>query len=1041
MERTVPGQTPELGSRILRAGAGAGKTTTLVATFMEFVKDHRARHDGAYPKIVITTFTRKATQEVKERLLKKSLELGDDGIFRYLGERSRVHLSTIHGVLAVFLGRYGERVGLPADFTIAGAEELAWLSRRELRRLLVEDESYLPLLEIYDFSELWKALEGWREALTENPGARFFNADEARARVSAHLSRLARQAGAFAAEIPAHSKNEKWHHWAALLADFSRAPAGDREIADYIERVAEADESFGRKPSRAAGKSKLLDEDVADRHKVFLEELWQPIADREQNARFQPGFWKSHDERAALFERLGRSFRERLERARLEKGLLSMADLEHFSLELVRRDPAAAEAFSREWDYWMIDEYQDTSPVQVELLRALVGGKPHFVVGDPQQSIYFFRGARSQVFYDKMKEFTEARVLVEEVSVNRRSRAPLLEFFNDFFAAQTSFSPMEPRSTKPDLPRDVPAADIRIVEKIEERDTSVEAVVEKIQQLIAGGAAPESICVLSRKNEVLKNIQELSRRVGVPVQLHTAGGFAQRREVRDAVAFLRFLLNPADDLNFLSLLRSPWFFMEDADIVPFCGVKGVCYWAEALKRHGDAGTDHPVRRLQAWLDRASAIGLGGTLREFYRREGLLDSAAYADPSGRREANLWKLLMQLENAQREPGFNGLAFAGGLSQGQSTEEGNEDGDAVPAIEPKRVQLMTVHASKGLEFDHVIVTHLHGLRPNEQAKTFMADEADGLWTLADKDLAGKKIASLLARDILEKKNAQLLEESKRVLYVALTRAMQSVTLIWEKPRGKEGRADSRSWASLVPFDLTDGVHDRDKYVYRVEKAEPDLQIWKEDAPETSGLPERWRLEAFEPSREVISPTEILERRVPEHVGRGDTITAQAATRGLRVAQRGTDAHRLFENLKFSSLEEVRDMTDDASLREALQWLHGTTDAPFADLIREGHVEFGFAVRGRSFTLQGQIDLWGVVDGTLWIVDYKTGSREHVEKALDQMAIYAWALKHLRILRDDQPVRLVAVYPLDQSLRIRPFERATDLSAEWSRLLGDGF
>ncbi len=77
MEWFMPLSSPELGNRLLQAGAGAGKTTTLVATFISFVKAFRQTHQNEYPRIVVTTFTRKATQEVRERLMKKALELGE----------------------------------------------------------------------------------------------------------------------------------------------------------------------------------------------------------------------------------------------------------------------------------------------------------------------------------------------------------------------------------------------------------------------------------------------------------------------------------------------------------------------------------------------------------------------------------------------------------------------------------------------------------------------------------------------------------------------------------------------------------------------------------------------------------------------------------------------------------------------------------------------------------------------------------------------------------------------------------------------------
>lgn len=1029
MDGIMPSSSPELNHRLMQAGAGAGKTTTLIATFLAYVQDFRKRNEGAFPRIVITTFTRKATQEVKERLLRKALEEGDDDVFRYLSQRSRVHISTIHGVLSVFLARYGDRIGLSSDFKIAASEELTWLGRRELRRLLAQTEDSLALLEDQTFTELWNALEQWRETAGSDDRARFANSDDFRRETRDRVRELVDEAQALAAEIPGASKNERWLEWAEVLATIKMPGSTDDDLEKFLGRLCELDELMGRKPASAAGKTKLVDPVTNDRFKAFIANRWEPLTESDKGVRYRPSFWRRHDERCALFERLGRAYKERLDRLLIERGLVSMADLETRSLEVIRRDPSAAAAFAAEWDYWMIDEYQDTSPVQVELLKALVGDKPHFVVGDPQQSIYSFRGARSEVFFEKMKEFSDAGALVQDVAVNYRSRAPLLEFFNDFFGPNPAFRPMDPKSSK--LPQsDLPVAELRPVDPLENGDACVLAVIERVQELLRAGAAPESICILARKNDHLKDILNEARRRRLPMQLHTAAGFSRRREVRDARAFLTFLLNPADNLNLLTLLRSPWFQLPDDDLVKVCESRPVSIWSQALTVSADAADDHPVKRLSGWLDESGRCGLAGALRGFYRREGVLDSAALADPSGRREANLWKLLTQLENAQRQPGFNGLAFTRGLDRSLATEEGAEDGDAVPAVEPKRVNLMTVHASKGLEFDHVLITHLESRRKTEVTEFFQYDEDSRRWTIAEKTLAGSRIGSLLSASLIAALNQRQAEESVRVLYVAFTRAMQTVTLVWEK----SAREDARSWVSLIPFPREEGLHVGEKYTYRV-RCEPPApgEEAADSAPHV--IPRtRWTTE-WPDSNNTVSVTSLLEKRGSSKAASGE-ISPQAAAKGLRFAQRGTDAHRLFEALRTASLDHVRAMTKDESLRAAVEWIAGREDPPYMDIIRRGHAEWGFAVKGDRFVLQGQIDLWGEVDGTVWLVDYKTGSPEYAEKALDQLAIYAWALLKLKRLRPDQPLKLVAVYPLDQKTEIRSFGRADELGPQWERV-----
>ncbi|HRO66181.1 MAG TPA: UvrD-helicase domain-containing protein [Pseudobdellovibrionaceae bacterium] len=1031
MEWFMPVVPPELGHRLLKAGAGAGKTTTLVATFIAFVKQFRADHQGEFPRIVVTTFTRKATQEVRERLMKKALESGENEIFNYLGEKSRVHISTIDGILSLFLSRYGERLGLPADFRFVSEEELKWISRRELRRVLSEEPSLTELLEVYDFAELWRALESWREKVMPQANAKIVSVDWFREKTLQKIRLLCAEAAELSAAIPNQTKNARLIEWGEVLGGLGPAPKTDEEIEAFLDRLTILDEAFGTKPSAS-----LSDESMNERKKAF-KDLWDPCADSAPQEMLRPSYWNRHQRRMELFETLAEKWVGRVEKIRRDQGLLSMSDLETLSLQLIRQDEEAALSFSKEWDYWMIDEYQDTSPVQVELLKYLVGDRPHFVVGDPQQSIYFFRGARSQVFFEKMEQFQKQNALVQSVVVNHRSRTPLLEFFNDFFRPRPAFSPMESKPKRTAFPPEHPAAELRIVEREDDRDVCVAAAIERIQELLAHPEIkPESICVLSRANEPLKSLQAEARVLGLPVQLHTAGGFAARREIRDVLAFLRFLLNPSDNLTFLTLLRSPWFSLEDVKILPYCKGPGSSFWQEAMKVETSADEHHPISRLKSFLKNSSFMGLAETLKLFYRQEGILDSAHFVDPTGRREANLWKILVQLENAQRSPGFNALAFVDSLDQRISTEEGNEDGDAVPAIEPKRVQLMTIHASKGLEFDHVIVLGLEKSLRSDRSNLLMVDEESGLWTLGEKDLSGSLKSSLLAKEILEKRNQLLSEESLRVLYVALTRAMQTVSLIWEKPRTKNGNPSASSWAAAVPFDLSDGEHDRGAYRYRVRTEAPRVKSLSQESRSVPALIEKWPMRESATHWAVMSPTQLLEERAAlEEISA--PRRADFATEGLKVAQRGTDAHRLFESLKYAPPEQVEEMTKDAELLEGLRWMLAEKSLPLLDLIRQGEVEWGFAAREGDFILQGQVDLWGIVDGTVWIVDYKTGSPKAFAKALDQMAIYAWALQNLGMIGADQPIRLIALYPLDKTLREKSYSKVSDLHADWTRLI----
>lgn len=1037
----MPGAPSELSFRILRAGAGAGKTTTLVTTFLDFC-EARLR-SGEKPSVVITTFTRKATQEVRERLtrgaLKRLIEAraAGDGerarigqqVLDLLGQRSRVHISTIHGVLAVFLSRSATLAGSSPDFRILSSEELDRRRKRELYRLLQESDDFAELRAEYGFKELCRFLVDALEARELRPDLRFLSREEMKDSVFSELGDLAFQAAELAAVLDGlDSLTPAWSAWRDELKSF-RAPESEEELKNFIAAVR------GRSPSRKGLRSKTQPDGFYEDYEQWHERYKRFFSDRTLHLA-DPSYWDRHEHLNTLFGELLKRFSSRWDEIVTTEGILGMSDLETLSLRRLRAKPELGSAFSRSWDYWMIDEYQDTSPLQVELLRHLVGDRPHFIVGDPQQSIYAFRGARSEVFDAKFEEFRSSGKRADLQLDNFRSRAPLLNFINDCFQNRAGFGAMNPKEIKDAWPATEPAVEFWVVApELDETGRArrslgaTRAVVGRIVELLEKGAAPESICVLSRSNRPLKDVLEACRRSAIPVQIHSSGGFSDRREVRDALAFLRFLLNPSDNLNLFVLLRSPWFLCDDSELarVGESARKESC-WSAARKHFAGEAADHPVHRLSAWQERAAREGLARCLEALYREEGVMDRTEEIDPSGRREANLWKILSLLEKEQRRPGFNGLLFVENLGQQMSTEDSVDDSDAVPAVEPKRVNLMTVHASKGLQFDHVLIPYIDRAAQSERSTPWSFDEARALWSLAPKNEDEGFLYSSLASQLRDERKARSQAESLRVLYVAMTRARQTLGFFWE-----DGASKKDSWVSeFEGFLAEDGESANERYRWHVRREPAVERSWTSGFAGAGIAPGLWRPPARS-ERKVQSPTLLLEKSQQGREAESAPRPAVDAIQALKIAQQGTDAHRLFEALKFADVERVRHMTEEPLMHGALDYIVELKNPPLLEIIRSGEVEWGFRVKGDSFDLQGQIDLWGKVDGVVWIVDYKTGSMRHMKKALDQMKIYAWALHKMGFWKDGERLGLAAVYPMDRETRPETFASAKDLRSAW--------
>ncbi|MBO9667531.1 MAG: UvrD-helicase domain-containing protein, partial [Bdellovibrio sp.] len=581
----------QLKNTILRAGAGAGKTTTLTQTFLKFASDFKQAH-GKFPRIVVTTFTRKATQELKERLLAKALDEKRDDLFQFVSSRSQVQISTIHGVLSLFLSRYGSAIGLTPDYKIMAESEIRRGARKIMRKHILENPLLQELLEEYEFSVLENALLQYFAEQVVFPEARFITKEEQEIETAKVIADIGSRLKRVCLEIEQETSNEKWQEYASTLRTFDW---NSKDLPQLFERLGSMWEHITKPQFRktSAPFSLSLNEE--------LEELRDRIDKLLEEPRYQPSYWEKHQRNCELFNTLAEAFCADLMKQKLENGLLSMADLETLAYKIISEAPEAAEKFSQEWDFWMVDEYQDTSPIQVELLRNLVGDKPIFVVGDPQQSIYLFRGARSEVFQEKVEEIQAADGDVQVKLVNYRSSPEVLEFFNHYFTKIGSqFAAMTPAPDKVRKGPEDPVVQVLVTETGEDDEISKEhlATVARIQELLDNGVSPEQICILSRTHRTLEDIAKVAQDFGVPLQLHSGSGFYERREVLDALSVLKFLVNPHDNANLVALLRSPWLYMADGEIMELCHSFKHSFWKEALKTLEGREVHHPLNILK-----------------------------------------------------------------------------------------------------------------------------------------------------------------------------------------------------------------------------------------------------------------------------------------------------------------------------------------------------------------------------------------------------------------------------------------------------------
>lgn len=1005
-------------STIVRAGAGAGKTTALTEHVLGVANAFHKKHER-FPRVVVTTFTKKATQELKERLVLLALTK-NNALLEFVNSSSVLKISTIHGILDQYLRQYGSALTLDPSFTVINSSLASQLARQVIRRILlnhIERESLQLLIDDFSFTRLEKLCRQYYRVKLQHPNLAPQDSSSLEKLCKAYVLTLADEIDKLVRAIESEETNPKWMSYAANMARLSL----EFKSRNWIESFDFLKNFFEQMPSATRTKNIQITEETND----FKKDLSLRLRELFENECYQPASFKVFADKFLLCQVLFDAFSDEFLKLKLQTAAIEIDDLELFSLKLSREFGPTAKAFSAEWDYWLIDEYQDTSPVQVELIEKLSQSKPQYVVGDPQQSIYLFRGARSEVFQIREQEIlSNGGVKLEKIR-NYRSRPELLEFFNSFFSKfRIPFTPMIANWPKDAVRKANLVAKFYFADPPEDKgqvDDELLAIADHIGGLIRDGVKLEDICVLSRTNRNLTEISKILTQFGLPNHLHVSSGFYGRREIQDALALYKFLIHPHNNLNLLILLRSPWFLVEEQFLIDQIPKANESHWLYLCQfKEKFSG----LLKLSGYLERAQQIGLGSCFLESLIHCGIFDFSRQADHSGRAESNLWKLVSLLREQEQKAGFNPLDLIAQI-ESDARADLDSEGDAVACVEPDRINLMTIHGSKGLQFRHIIVARMHKKPKASFEPDFLFDEDLQKWSMKIPLGPEEKFTSSVAeKSFVEKMKKSEIAEHARVLYVAMTRAIDSVFLSWLTS------IEKNSWAEMTRWDLEPGVHQRDSFSYEVVNGKPQPQRWQMSKIIECSVRPKFFDKAVGPIlSQSISVTSLLEKQNLKNQGTAKELI-QPNLLGqsnewldhFKVISHGSLTHKLMQAIKYShdidSLVERWFKLQKDEVRRVLEYLKTLKSPPLMDLIRGGHVEMGFSFREGEKIIDGQIDLWGIVAGEIWIVDYKTGGIQYKEKAFLQLAYYAKALQSSGMISSDQNIQLSVIYPFSEKV-----------------------
>ncbi|MEH0827788.1 MULTISPECIES: DNA helicase PcrA [unclassified Micromonospora] len=444
-----------------------------------------------------------------------------------------------------------------------------------------------------------------------------------------------------------------------------------------------------------------------------------------------------------------------------EAHALDFDDLIMTTVHLLQSHPHVAESYRRRFRHVLVDEYQDTNHAQYVLIKELVSGTEGIppaelcVVGDADQSIYAFRGATIRNILEFERDFTDARTILLEQ--NYRSTQTILNAANAVIDRNTSRKPKR-------LWSDAGSGEQIVGYVADTEHAEADWVAREIDRLVDDGETrPGDVAVFYRTNAMSRVFEEVFIRVGLPYKVVGGVRFYERKEVRDALAYLRAVVNDDDTVSLRRILNTPRRGIgERAEAcVEALAARDRISFGAALRRAKDAPgistrAANGIAEFVALLDAARELADTGTPEEVL--EAVLTSSGYLaeleeslDP---QDAGRVDNLQELVSVARE--YTERIEALGADDERATLAGFleqvalvADADQIPSDDPEHqgvVTLMTLHTAKGLEFPVVFLTGLEdGVFPH-------------LRSLGD---------------------TRELEEERRLAYVGITRARQRLYL----------------------------------------------------------------------------------------------------------------------------------------------------------------------------------------------------------------------------------------------------------------------
>lgn len=868
-------------SIVVSAAAGSGKTSVLTERLVQLLAEEGGIDAS---RLVVVTFTKAAAKSLSEKLFsalseKAAAEPENRYLSRQLLRLSRAQISTIHSFCFTLIRKNKKALGLTGKISIGDEARTEFLRQRAVKEAVEQflrekteenKETREKICRIFGDSrsldKLYGTLISFQKKISSIPDA-----------MGAFRTVLA-DAQKEAAALPAGERSFFETELGAIVAGEARAEfERGKAVLDFLAQalsvysyVGELYAPFFEERSRALSECLSLMEggrywDAARFFEQSFEKSMPSVSKKlmppeeegikkafsdahnnlkkELMAFCKEYFYKTEKEIASDWEEaiqiskeflvLAETAEELYTAKKREKKLLDYADLETMALSLVAekkngiwQKSALGKEITEEFDAVYVDEYQDTNGIQDLIFRSITREDNLFIVGDPKQSIYRFRGAEPSIFSEyknKLPLYPSPEGAMQKIflSNNFRCSEPIIDLVNRIFSVMMDSSAPDSLYKKEDElvfskeKKEFPDTELILIEKEEKaeeepateeenliRDENREAgyIAERIGNMILGKEGkprlPSEIAVICRTNRQIAKVRDALSARGIPCGGASDAVFAEKGEYLFVSSLLAALDNPSSDIPLLGALISPVFrFSPDALYRIRNHARKMPFYS-AMRRYAENGKEAEVREkcrevigiLSELRKKSKTQSLSAFLFSLYRTLSIAE--LYGEGEEVRE-------FFLNCASAVESYGETALSDLCSFAALSAEKKE-----PAEEGDGVKLYSIHKSKGLEFPVVFVSFLaQPFKLADEQAPLLIDERFGLQPPLLRLDGRAKIHSVPRKCVRILLHERSIEEEKRVLYVALTRASEKLILT-AKPLSFAKLSSHLLYASAAPM-----------------------------------------------------------------------------------------------------------------------------------------------------------------------------------------------------------------------------------------------